>query len=120
MVHAAGVRAAITSLVFIAWFFVLDGITMTAIYAVTRRKDWGAGPWRDRRGGGLAGLVTLVAFGSALLAVGLAPVGEVAALRETSVLFALAFAHWGLAEAVTPHRLAGGAAIAAGAALIAI
>ena len=66
----------------------------------------------------MAGLATLACFGSALWALRLAPVGQVAALRETSILFALMFARFGLGERIGMAGLAGGSAIAAGAVLI--
>lgn len=120
LVDAAGIRAAPDRLTFIAWFFLLDAVLMPAIYAAVQGRGWRQGLWSDRRGGAASGLASLFGFGAALAALGMAPVGEVAALRETSVLIALALAYAWLGEHVTRQQIAGGLAIVAGAAAIII
>lgn len=120
LVDAAGVRAAPDPLTFIAWFFLLDAVLMPAIYAAWHGRGWMIGLWADRRGGSASGLASLFGFGAALGALGLAPVGEVSALRETSILIALALAHLRLGEHVSGRQVAGGTTIALGAAAIII
>lgn len=61
---------------------------------------------------------TLGSYGLALWAMTLAPVAAVAALRETSILFAIAISAFILKERVGPKRLAAVALIAAGAAVM--
>ena len=53
-------------------------------------------------------------YGLALWAMTQAPVATVAALRETSVLFAALLGSWILKEAFTPRRALGTAVIVAG------
>ena len=66
-------------------------------------------------GGGMFAAYTLV-----LAALRLAPAPAVAAVRESSVVFAAFFAGRGLGERVRAARLGGSAAVAAGVALIAL
>jgi drug/metabolite transporter (DMT)-like permease len=66
----------------------------------------------------MAGFTSLISFGAALFALLLAPVGIVAALRETSVVFGMFIAAFVLREHVDRRRTAGAAVIAAGAILI--
>lgn len=66
-----------------------------------------------------AGLASFAAYGVALAALSLASAASVAAVRETSVLFAVALGAIVLRERVTPWRAAGAAVIVAGVALVA-
>lgn len=92
---AYGVRLPPDAFTFLAWFFVIDGTIMPIIVLARRGRHFGNGPafdsdafwplvWR-----GLAGALTAFAsFGAVMLATRLDNVGEAAALRETSVIFA--------------------------------
>lgn len=118
LVDAQGVRLADQPLTFIAWFFLLDGLVITPVFVLGRwgrmratiRQDWAKGV--------TAGLVSLIGFGAVLWALALAPAGAVSALREVSVVFAMAIGALVLKEDVTRHRLLCGIAIAAGAVLV--
>lgn len=68
----------------------------------------------------LAGAGVLGAYGLTLAALSRAPAAPVAALRETSVLFATAFGAIVLRERVTPARAAGAVAVVTGVALVAL
>lgn len=57
-------------------------------------------------------------FGELLWAMTLVPVAVVAALRETSILFAIAISGMVLKERISPALLAAAAIIAAGAAVL--
>lgn len=59
-------------------------------------------------------VASLAAYGIALWAMTQAPVATVAALRETSVLFAALLGSWFLRERFTPRRIAGTVVIVAG------
>jgi drug/metabolite transporter (DMT)-like permease len=63
----------------------------------------------------LGGLASAASYGIALWAMTLAPVAAVAALRETSILFATAIAAFVLRERVGPLRIAAACLIACGA-----
>jgi drug/metabolite transporter (DMT)-like permease len=71
--------------------------------------------WRE---GLIGGAGTLTSYGVALWAMTLAPVAMVAALRETSILFATAISALILAEPVGRRRILAVASIAAGAAAL--
>ncbi len=71
--------------------------------------------WRD---GLIGGLGTMTSYGVALWAMTLAPVAMVAALRETSILFATAISALVLGEAVGWRRVAAVGVIACGAAVL--
>lgn len=76
-----------------------------AVFAHVRR-NW----WRGLIGGG----GSIASYGLALWAMTKAPVATVAALRETSILFALAISVVVLKERASPWRYLAGAIIAAG------
>ena len=68
---------------------------------------------------GLAGSIfSSLAYGLVIWAMTKAPIGMVAALRETSILFVLGMSTFFLGEKITPMRAAGGALIVAGAAAV--
>ena len=62
----------------------------------------------------LGGVLSAGAYGVALWAMTRAPVAAVAALRETSVIFAALIGAWLLREGHIARRLAGAATVAAG------
>ncbi len=67
--------------------------------------------WRGLAGAGFSSL----AYGIVIWAMTKAPIGMVAALRETSILFVLGMSTLFLGEKITPMRAAGGVLIVAGA-----
>ncbi len=67
----------------------------------------------------LVGIGTFVAYGLVLAALELAPAAAVSAVRETSVVFAVAIAAIFLGERVTLSRAVGAAVVAVGVALVA-
>ncbi len=68
----------------------------------------------------LVGLLSFAAYGLALAALSRAPAAAVAAVRETSILFAVALGALALREPVGPARAAGGVLVAAGVVLVAL
>lgn len=118
LIDAAGVRAAPEPLHFIGWFFLLDGLALIPIALTLRgprvlkaaRVEW--------RKGVAAGVVSVLAFGSALWALALAPAGAVSALRETSVAFAVLIGWLFLKEGFSRHRLLAALGVVAGGCLI--
>jgi len=118
VVDAHTIRLAPVAMTFVAWFFLLDGIIMIPIFAFARRGRVMSLLRSEGRQGLMAGLTSLISFGAALFALLFAPVGIVAALRETSVVFGMLIAVFMLREHVDRGRAAGAAVIAAGAMLI--
>jgi drug/metabolite transporter (DMT)-like permease len=114
VIDAKGMRLSPDLLTFVAWFFVLDGFAMPALFAALRR---GAAPTAfraDWRPGLSAAVMAPVSFVPALYAFALAPVGAVAAIREASVLVGMVVAGRLLGETVDARRLFGAALITVG------
>jgi len=116
LIDGAGVRRSGAPAAYTMWIFLLSGCALAA--------------WRVRAGIGtlartararplllpVGGVSTLGSYGVALWAMTLAPVAAVAALRETSILFATAIAALVLRERVGRARLLAVGLIACGAA----
>lgn len=89
IVDGMGARVAMNATMFTAWLFIFDAMffTMyslrsrgTAVFKVSRRA-WGTGAF--------AGVLSLATYWIAVWAMTVAPIALVAAVRETSVLFAV-------------------------------
>lgn len=117
---AYGIRATADPFTFLAWFFMLDGIF---IPLVTYRR-WSrlardeVAPLLQR--GVLGAFVAYFSFGSIMLATRLDKVGEAAALRETSTVFAALIGWLVLGEKVGRAQIALMTVIAAGAVMVEI
>lgn len=114
LVDGTGAQLSGTASGFTLWMFVGDGILMT-IYALLLR---GRGLFSALRGnlgsGAAAGALSLGSYWIAIWAFTLAPIALVAALRETSVLFAMLIAVFWLGEKASPRRWFAAALILAG------
>lgn len=114
LVDAAGVRAAGGAERYVVWFFASMGLPYALIVLAIRgadalrhaRRSWGRGI--------AGGACATAAYGIALWAMTRAPVAAVAALRETSVIFAALIGAWLLREGHAGRRLGGAAAVLAG------
>jgi drug/metabolite transporter (DMT)-like permease len=120
LVDGHGMRLAPQAATFIVWFFVLDGLMMAPIALVSRRGRMPALLRAEGGRGVVAGLFSVLTYGSALVALRYLPVGAAAALRETSLVFGLPIALVALGERVDARRLAGVVLVAAGGALVAV
>jgi drug/metabolite transporter (DMT)-like permease len=118
MADGVGARLAGTASGFAMWMFALDGLAMLAFGLGARgpaamlalRTSW--------KPGAAAGAMSLGSYWIAIWAFTQAPLAMVAALRETSVLFAMLIAFFLLKEKVPAGRWAAGALILAGVALM--
>lgn len=115
VVDALGARASGNALQYVAALFVLDGWPF-ALIVFLRRGGAVAWPYARARApvAALGALASLGSYGIALWAMTRAPVATVAALRETSVLFAALLGVWFLKETFNLRRALGTAAIVAG------
>ncbi|MBX3483429.1 EamA family transporter [Phenylobacterium sp.] len=109
-----GARIAQTATGFAMWMFVGDGLCMLAYAVATRGPRAPVAVVSEWRTGLPAGMLSLGSYWIALWAFTRAPVALVAALRETSVLFALLIGVFLLKEEAGRWRVAAGVAIAAG------
>ena len=100
------------------YLFVIDAI-LIAIVGLSVRGWQGIrrmeGVWKSGLAGGA---MSLGAYWIAIWAMTKAPIATVAALRETSVLFAIAIATVVLKERLTPWRLAAACVISGGTVLL--
>lgn len=115
VVDALGVRASGNALQYVVALFALTGWPFL-LMVVARRGTaatwaYARARWPYSLGGAAA---SKGSYGLALWAMTQAPVAMVAALRETSVLFAALLGWWFLKERFTARRAAGTAAIVAG------
>ncbi len=119
VVDALGARAAVqaggSAVQYVAVLFVFDGWPF-ALMVLHKRGLALAMPYARARlpVATVAAAASLGAYGIALWAMTLAPVATVAALRETSVLFAALLGTWFLKEVFTVRRALGTVAIVAG------
>jgi len=118
VVDGLGVRASGDALRYVLMLFVLDGWPFPLLVAGRRgRPQWPAIAAYARRRWPLAlagGSASAASYGVALWAMTRAPVASVAALRETSVLFAALLGTWLLKERFGLQRAAGTVVVVAG------
>ncbi|HEV8095952.1 MAG TPA: DMT family transporter [Burkholderiales bacterium] len=114
LVDAAGARASGSPEGYVVWLFVLDALPFPLMILAQRRAalvQYATQHWlRGLVGGALSG----IAYGIALWAMTRAPVAAVAALRETSVIFAALIGAWLLKEGHVVRRLASAMVVVAG------
>lgn len=114
LVDAAGARLSGDPVAYVAWMFVLDSVPFGLIVLAMRKGELlrytARNPWRGVAGGACSA----GAYAIAIWAMTLAPVAAVAALRETSVVFAALIGAWLLKEGHLRARLSGAVAVAAG------
>ena len=114
-----GARLAVSVSGFAVWLFVLDGLSMLAAGSVIRGwRAVGAAVAAAWRPGLAAGGMSLGSYWIAIWAFTKAPLALVAALRETSVLFALLIGALFLGEPVGARRWLAAGLIGAGIVLI--
>ncbi|MEP7182695.1 MAG: EamA family transporter [Betaproteobacteria bacterium] len=118
LVDGAGARASNNPVAYVSWLIFLEAIPFLAWVRARHgptmvayiRRDWARG-----LGGGAA---SLAAYGIVLWAMTKAPVAAIAALRETSVLFAALIGAFWLKEGLGLRRLAGAASVVLGVAAL--
>ncbi len=117
IVDGLGVRRAGDPWAYAGLLFLLQGPPVAIVAAIKRP----VAAWRDRTtrdSGLLAGALSLVAYGIVLWAQTRAPLAEVAAIRETSVVFAAIIGVAAFGEDFGRRRVAAAMVIAAGIVLI--
>lgn len=119
LIDALGARVGGNALVYVAWTSGIMGVPMIA-FAFWRR---GTGLLRDAAHapfkGIFIGVISFAGYGLVLWAQTFAPIAQVTALRETSVVFGALIAFLFLRERLGLRRWVGAVIVAAGAGLIA-
>lgn len=103
---------------YVIWLFVLDMLPMLAGTLIFKRRELAATSWGNWLTGLAGGLLSLAAYWIAIWAMTVAPIPLVAALRETSILFALLIGVVWLGEKVTLVRAASILTVVCGLALM--
>jgi drug/metabolite transporter (DMT)-like permease len=118
LVDGAGARASGSALGYVLWLTFLEGAAFL-VWIRASRGPASVGYMRVQwRRGLLGGFCSVAAYGIVLWAMTRAPVAAVAALRETSVLFAAIIGTVLLKEGFGLARLAGAASVVAGVAAL--
>ncbi len=114
LVDGFGTRLSAHPLSYCLWLFLLDPLPILAI-AIARHR---MGVWRHVQARWLplavGGILTVAAYGIVLWAMTRAPIAAVAALRETSVIFAALIGSLLLREGFGVSRIAGAVFVACG------
>lgn len=120
VVDAAGVRAAPNPPSYIVWTFVLHGLLIGGAFALWRRRTFAAYARVNWKACAIAGALSVLTYGLALWSYALGEVPELAALRESSILFGIVIAGVFLGEKLGKQRIAAGIVIFAGVAVLLI
>ena len=115
LIDGAGVRLSGAPVAYAMWLFLLNALPLVGWALVARGPALRRYARGNLRNGLIGGVGNLGSYGLALWAMTGAPVAVVAALRETSIVFAIAIAGLFLGERITGGRMAAAALIALGA-----
>jgi drug/metabolite transporter (DMT)-like permease len=118
LIDASGVRAVPQPFTYVLWFFVAHGFCVLVTAPGIRGRTVVIEARRQWRLGVLLGTLSITTYGSAMLAYRFGATAQIAALRETSVLFGTALAMSFLGEHMNWRRWAACGVIAAGAILL--
>jgi drug/metabolite transporter (DMT)-like permease len=118
IIDGLGVRSAGTAAGYILWLFALTGLPFTAFVLWRRRGRLRAAFGPSLRSGIGAALISSLAYGIVIWAMSVAPMAQVVALRETSVVMAAAIGALFLGEPFGRRRIAAAAVVALGAVLL--
>lgn len=127
VIDGLGVRAAVAggetgrladAVGYMAWLFFLDGWVLAVYAAIANGAAFTNFARRNWRTGLAGGTAAMGAYGLTIYAMSQGAMGLIAALRETSVLFATALGIIFLGERLTVARVAAGVVIVAGVVLL--
>lgn len=118
LVDASGVRRVADPFSYVLWFFVAHGVSVLTTAPGIRGRAVIVAARRQWKLGLIAASLSIVTYGSAMLAFRFGATAQLAALRETSVLFGTALAMSFLGERMTLRQLAAAIVIACGAILL--
>lgn len=118
LIDATGVRSVPEAFTYVLWFFVAHGFCVLVTAPGIRGRAVVIEARRQWKLGILLGFLSITTYGSAMLAYRFGATAQIAALRETSVLFGTALAMSFLGEHMTARRWAAAIVIAAGAILL--
>jgi drug/metabolite transporter (DMT)-like permease len=114
LADGAGVRASGDAWGYVVWLFVVHGLPFSLGVLAAKRGVFLRHAAKNWHRGAAGALLSGLSYGIALWAMARAPVAIVAALRETSVIFAALIGAWFLKEGHLRQRLSGAAIVLAG------
>jgi drug/metabolite transporter (DMT)-like permease len=117
LVDGLGARVSGDAVAYVAWLFFLDAVFFTPICLGLRGSVVMRAPPRDWLRGSVAALASYGAYAIAVWAMTEAPIALVAALRETSILFAVLIGWLVLGDRMDRAKAAAAATIVLGVAL---
>lgn len=115
VIDATGVRSVVEPFTYVLWFFVMHGASVLFTAPGIRGRAVIVEARRQWRLGVLLGALSIGTYGAAMLAYRFGATAQLAALRETSVLFGTVLAMTFLGERMTLQRWLAAGTIAAGA-----
>ena len=118
LVDASGVRRVADPFSYVLWFFVMHGLSVITTAPGIRGRAVIRGAIRQWKLGLLTAALSIVTYGAAMLAYRFGATAQLAALRETSVLFGTGLAMSFLGEKMTLRRVIAALVIAGGAILL--
>jgi drug/metabolite transporter (DMT)-like permease len=118
LIDASGVRATINPMSYVLWFFVAHGLCVLVTAPGIRGSRVIVEARRQWKLGILVSILSMISYGAAMLAWRYGATAQLAALRETSVLFGTALAMQFLGETMTPRRWMAACGIVLGAILL--
>ncbi len=114
MIDGLGARASGDAIAYVAWVFVADGSAFAIGSILIRGIDVLPRDRRSWRNGFFAGAASYGAYAVSVWAMTIAPIALVAALRETSILFAVLIGWLAFGERMTRDKAAAALTIVAG------
>lgn len=118
LTDGSGARLAETAASYAAWLFFCDGLCSLVIGFLFRGRSLIPVITREWKTGLLTGVLSAGSYGIVMWAMTKAPIAAVAALRETSILFAMMISVFWLGEATNYWRFTAAIFIAVGAVLL--
>ncbi|MGA9795772.1 MAG: DMT family transporter [Rhizomicrobium sp.] len=118
LIDATGVRSVAQPFTYVLWFFVAHGLCVLVTAPGIRGREVVIEARRQWKLGIVVGLLSITTYGAAMLAYRFGATAQIAAMRETSVLFGTALAMHFLGEKMTTRRWLAALAIAAGAIML--
>lgn len=113
-----GLHRANSTLGYIVWINLFEALVLMPFALLIRWGELKTLPWRELPRQGLAGLVVAASYAMMLWALSLGAIAPIAALRETSVVFAALIGAVFLGEAMGRRRAVAAAIVAVGAAVV--
>lgn len=114
LIDGMGARVSGDAIAYVGWIYVVDGILFAAGMVALRGRGVLGGGARAWATGGAASVASYGAYAISVWAMTVAPIALVAALRETSILFAVLIGWLVFGERMTPNKALAAALIVGG------